>query len=564
MEGLKDVRNLVRRGDFLLKLDLKDAFWSIPVNRQSRKLMRFMWEGTLYEFNTLAFGLGPAPYVFTKLLKVPISLARRLGIMLVIYLDDMLIRAGSMSEALEARDTLIFLLENLGFTINWEKSILQPTHRLEFLGMEVDTLEMTITLPEKKVQAIILLCQQRLTQETLSLREMSQLIGKLYSTSPAILQAPLQIRALQQDLIRALSGGSTYSDHLTLSQDSRMELKWWTFNLRLQKGNPIHLQEPEMIIFSDAAGTGGWGAAMEGGPSTGGLWSLEEKETLHINTLELLAAELAIKTFVRVNPVPSIHIWIDNQVALSYLVKMGGTKNESLTAISKRIWTFLLNKGITLTAGWIPSKQNWRADLESRRSQNSGDWMLLPSLFDTLCRRWGTPSVDCFASRLMHQLPSYFSLDVDPECLAQNALYQPWHKEFPYVFPPFCLIGRCLKKLNQEGVPQALFVAPLWTGQPWFPLLLEMCVDHPVWLPNLHNLLQDSNEQPHPLIVGQTLKLGAFMVTGVSSRQKEYRRGLKNFSWNQGGRPPICCTPTIGKNGVLGVSKGKQIPFLTL
>jgi hypothetical protein len=502
--------------------------------------------------------------VFTKLLKVPITLARRLGIMLVIYLDDMLIRAGSMSEALEARDTLIFLLENLGFTINRKKSILQPTHRLEFLGMEIDTLEMTITLPERKVQEIISLCHRRLAQGILSLREMSQLIGKLYSTSPAILQAPLQIRALQQDLIRALNRGFTYSDHLTLSPESRVELKWWIFNLELQKGNPIHLQEPEMVIFSDAAKTGGWGAAMEGGPSTGGLWSKEEKETLHINTLELLAAELAIKSFVKINPVSNIHIWIDNRTALSYLVKMGGTKNELLTKISKRIWTFLLNREITLTAGWIPSKENWRADQESRRSQNSGDWLLLPTLFGTICQRWGTPSVDCFASRLMHQLPSYFSLDVDPECKAQNALYQPWHREFPYLFPPFCLIGRCLKKLNREGVNQALLVVPLWTGQPWFPLLLEMCRDHPVLLPNLPNLLQDSEENPHPLIESQTLMLGAFLVTGVSSRQKDYRRGLRNFFWNQGGRAPMTFTPRSGIDGVLGVAKGKQIPLLTL
>ena len=68
MENLKDIKHLLQKGDFLIKIDLQDAFWSVPVSRASRKLMRFEWENTLYEFRTLAFGLGPAPWVFTKMM----------------------------------------------------------------------------------------------------------------------------------------------------------------------------------------------------------------------------------------------------------------------------------------------------------------------------------------------------------------------------------------------------------------------------------------------------------------------------------------------------------------
>ena len=43
----------------------------------------------------------------------------------------------------------------------------------------------------------------------------------------------------------------------------------------------------------------GLGAHMKGGPSTGGRWSQEERG-LHINILELLAVEIAIKIFLRI------------------------------------------------------------------------------------------------------------------------------------------------------------------------------------------------------------------------------------------------------------------------
>ena len=54
------------------------------------KYVQFQWEGTLYEFLCLCFGLGPALLIFTKILKVPISLLRRLQIRVIIYMDDTL------------------------------------------------------------------------------------------------------------------------------------------------------------------------------------------------------------------------------------------------------------------------------------------------------------------------------------------------------------------------------------------------------------------------------------------------------------------------------------------
>ena len=47
METVASVLLSVREGDFLASLDLKDAYFQIPIHGSSRKLLRFMSEGTV-------------------------------------------------------------------------------------------------------------------------------------------------------------------------------------------------------------------------------------------------------------------------------------------------------------------------------------------------------------------------------------------------------------------------------------------------------------------------------------------------------------------------------------
>ena len=66
MEAVASVLLSVREGDFLASLDLKDAYFQIPIHGSSRKLLRFMSEGTVCQFRALCFGLSTGPQVFTR------------------------------------------------------------------------------------------------------------------------------------------------------------------------------------------------------------------------------------------------------------------------------------------------------------------------------------------------------------------------------------------------------------------------------------------------------------------------------------------------------------------
>jgi hypothetical protein len=107
MEGLECVKYLLQHGDWMVKLDLQDAYFLVPLSPEHYK-----------KYLCLAFGLCSSPRVFTKLLKPVVAYLRERGIRLIIYLDDMLILNTSRDGLLADLKIIISLLKSLGFIIN--------------------------------------------------------------------------------------------------------------------------------------------------------------------------------------------------------------------------------------------------------------------------------------------------------------------------------------------------------------------------------------------------------------------------------------------------------------
>ena len=70
-----------------------------------------------------------------------------------VYLDDWLIIADTQAECQRALNTLLTLLRQLGFSISYSK-VEHPTTRLTFLGISIDSVEMTLSLPTDKVKEL--------------------------------------------------------------------------------------------------------------------------------------------------------------------------------------------------------------------------------------------------------------------------------------------------------------------------------------------------------------------------------------------------------------------------
>jgi len=322
MEGLHTVKALLRKNDWMAKVDLKDAFFMVPIASQFRHLLLFKLEKRTYQFNCLPFGLCTAPRVFTKILKPAVEMLRSLGIRLVIYMDDMLLMAESKQKLMEHVQSTLFLLENLGFIVNSKKSILSSTQEIEFLGMIVNSLSMDLKLPGDKIRKIRQEAHRLLHLKQPSAQLLSQLLGKLNATSPALQMAPLFCRSLQICLKQALSDNQQdYRAVVQLSSQALEDLQWWELHLSSWNGRSLITQSASMTITSDAS-LKGWGATCNG-IRTRGPWSPSE-QSLHINCLELLAATLAIQSFAKEKSGISILLQLDNSTAVAYINRRGG------------------------------------------------------------------------------------------------------------------------------------------------------------------------------------------------------------------------------------------------
>ena len=97
--------------------------------------------------------------------KPVVAWLRGQGIRLIIYLDDILIMASSVELVKQHKQITIRLLESLGFLINYDKSMLIPTQKIQFLGLLIDSTQMLFILPETKTTSIRKACQQLVNEQ---------------------------------------------------------------------------------------------------------------------------------------------------------------------------------------------------------------------------------------------------------------------------------------------------------------------------------------------------------------------------------------------------------------
>ena len=560
MESVRTVKAIIQKGDWLVKLDLKDAYLSVPIHKDHQKYLRFRWENRAWQFRALPFGLSSAPQTFTKLLKPVVSTLRRLGIRLILYLDDMLIMAQCRDEMRTHLATAMELLCALGFIINMKKSVFTPARTIEFLGFTVDSSIMTIRLPQQKLVVLRKLANQLLQQEKVTARQLAQLLGMMVAAHPAVLPAPLHYRALERAKRRAVRDQAGYESEVRLDNGMLQDLEWWINSAASFNGRPLQIPNWDLTIESDAS-LKGWGASSQG-RSTGGPWTAEESKQ-HINYLELLAAFLALRSFVGNKEGLSILLLLDNVTAIAFINRMGGTHSVRLSDLAVEIWNWCIHKNITIHAEHLPGLENVRADWESRHITDSSDWRLHRDVFQQLESREGPFSIDLFASRTNTQLPLYCSWRPDPDALAVDAFSITWRGQKPYLFPPFALIPRCLNRLREEGVT-AWLIAPVWPNQIWFPQLLAYLIDHPTLLPPTPDIVSSPEGRNHPLAEKGHLPLAAWCVSGDPALHKDFQSELRRSSGSPGELQLSWHTTMAIDNGLVGALKGKQIHFQLL
>lgn len=557
MDSLKCVTGLMTQGCYMASVDIRDAYYTVPVAPEHQNYLKFLWRDKLYQYTCLPNGLASAPRIFTKLLKPVFKVLREEGHLSSSYIDDCYLQGDSFDECrVNVRDTTL-LFEKLGFPIHYEKSVLVPAQILTFLGFVLNSVTMTVQLTTERKEKLKNACLKLIEKDTCKIQNLAEVIGLIVSSLPGVEYGPLHYRSLERDKTNALrENKGNFGASMTLSLEAKSEIHWWLSNVDLSFKYISH-GEPVCHIQTDAS-THGWGG-VRGNQKTGGRWAPEEAAN-HINYLELLAVFLTLKALCGDCENSYIQVQCDNTTAVCYINNMGGSKSPNCDWVTRQIWEHCVKHSIWLSATHLPGCENTEADRESRQFNDRTEWMLDPGVYGSIVSIFGTPTIDLFASRLNKQCPVYASWRPDPDATIVDAFSANWENYFFYAFPPFSMIGRCLEKI-QTNRAEGILIVPFWTSQSWYPKLLRLLVDHPLLIHHRERLLTlPGCSQLHPL--RKKLNLLACHLCGDSTKTEDFLKMQPTLSCNPGASHLRSNMMDISGNGLVSVLKDKLIQLV--
>ncbi len=152
-----DVLQAINPQQWFTTIDLKDAFFHVPIAPQHRPFLRFAFQGRVYQFCLLPFGLSLSPQVFTRCMSVALYPIQAQGVHLLPYLDDWLLCAPSREQAIEQTSLLISHVTQLGLKVNFSKSQLVPCQSVKCIGILLDSKLMKASPSPQRVDNILLL-----------------------------------------------------------------------------------------------------------------------------------------------------------------------------------------------------------------------------------------------------------------------------------------------------------------------------------------------------------------------------------------------------------------------
>lgn len=493
MEHLNQARDLIKKDCYLASIDLEKAYYSIPIHIEHRKYLRFNFDGKIYQYTCLPNGLASAPRIFTKIMRVVFSYLRSSGFSSVVYLDDTLMISPTAEHCKQNVNATLELLQKLGFHINWEKSHLQPTKEIEFLGFILNSTTMELKLTQTRLQDLQTVVSTLKVQRSVTIRQLASVLGKIIAALPAYTYGKLYYRNIESCKIDALKINKGHYDRkCSLTEEAIHDLTFWETCAHKDNGTPVHSSSPLDVIYTDAS-LSMWGAVL-GENHVGSAWKYQDLELTNsnINALEILAVLKAMESFHQQLANKTVLVRCDNTTAVTYINNMGGQHSNQCNKLAKELWKFNISHGIFLEAAHIAGVENTQADFMSRLNENT-EWSLKDSVFELICSEFGHPDVDLFASKFNKKCNQYISWKKDADAVAIDAFTIDWSLfVLPYAFPPFSLLSQVTNKIYNHGGQTIVIVYPAWPAQTWYPALMSK-VNRSIILPD------QPFKKPHPL-----------------------------------------------------------------
>lgn len=395
----------VKEGCYFAAVDIAAAYRSVPIHPTHRCLQGLKWcfeklDNANYKYytdNFLCFGCSSSPGIFQRLSSAVSRIMKRLGFtcIYVEYLDDFLIIADTYNECFEGQLALINVLIKLGFYISWEK-VVSPCQRIQFLGLIIDSINMSVTLPGDKINALKCLLKDYMSRSKARKRELQSLAGHL-SFASTVIKGGRTFSRRVINLVNSVKHGHYF---VKLNNNFRKDCEFWldfidssAFNgtEKILDNSPVDID-----IFQTDSSFYGYGIYYNG-DWLAGAWDQEaipcvpkhvdlsqnwypfscpDSARSNINILELYPVLLAARRFGHMWADKRVFVYTDNKSVQSF-INRGTTKvSNHVMECLRELCMISATYNFHLSAKYLKGDNNVIADCLSRLN-DSAKWVEL-------------------------------------------------------------------------------------------------------------------------------------------------------------------------------------------
>ena len=351
------------RGAYMWKSDLTRAYRQLRIDPLDYPLLAIRHKGMYYLDVCPSFGCRASGRAQQRVSNAVVDLMNDRGYSILAYVDDFCGVASSRADAQVSFLNFKNLTAELGLKLAPEKTY-KPSTSMEWLGFLFNSNELSITIPQEKLDDLLLETQRWLTKTCATRQQIQSLAGRLNHISLCVRPA----RKFMGRILAALRE-ATEQTSVTLSNEFKRDIKWFCEFARAANGRRmLEPNLPCMTIECDACLTGAGGFSSTNFYST--IFPSHITEACHISQLEALNVVIAIKTLVPQQvSLTRILVKTDN-IAAMYALSAGRTRDPVLAACAREIWLIAALQQLDILIQHFPGESLVLADALSRSSFN--------------------------------------------------------------------------------------------------------------------------------------------------------------------------------------------------
>ena len=346
---------------FLSKVDIKHAFRLLPVKVQDWKLLGYFWEGFYFIDTRLPFGLRSSPSIFNRFADLICwVLQHKFGLKsLVHYADDFfLVSTDTRNLAVRDLTCMCEAFAELNIPLA-EGKIIGPSHIITYLGIEINSNLLTMSVPKDKYDELMVMLPSWLEKKTCTKRQLLSLIGKLSFICKVVRPGRIFLRRLI-DLSMSVQ---RLSHHININKQVREDIKWWwdflpTWNQKSLIPESFQITSTDIQLFTDAS-SAGFGA-IYGKAWIQGTWD-GVAQKYSIDFKELFAIVAAVFTWGSQWEGKRI-VFVTDNLPITQIWHKGTSRSSEIMVLVRKLYLVAAQCGFSVSLTHILGIYNLVAD----------------------------------------------------------------------------------------------------------------------------------------------------------------------------------------------------------